>query len=68
MSLPTKYQLDESQMPRVWYNIQADLPVALPPVLHPGTLQPIGPADLAPLYPMDLILQEVSTEREIEIP
>ncbi|MBM3407554.1 MAG: TrpB-like pyridoxal phosphate-dependent enzyme [Betaproteobacteria bacterium] len=68
MSLPTKYQLDESQMPRVWYNIQADLPVALPPVLHPGTLQPIGPADLAPLFPMDLILQEVSTEREIEIP
>ena len=55
-------------MPRFWYNIQADLPVALPPVLHPGTLQPIGPADLAPLFPMDLILQEVSTEREIEIP
>ncbi|MFM8554943.1 MAG: TrpB-like pyridoxal phosphate-dependent enzyme [Betaproteobacteria bacterium] len=68
MTTPTKYQLDEEQMPRAWYNIQADLPVALPPVLHPGTLQPIGPADLAPLFPMDLILQEVSTEREIEIP
>ena len=68
MSIPTKYQLDESRMPRAWYNIQADLPVALPPVLHPGTLQPIGPADLAPLFPMDLILQEVSTERESEIP
>jgi tryptophan synthase beta chain len=68
MTTPTKYQLDEAQMPRAWYNIQADLPVALPPVLHPGTLQPIGPADLAPLFPMDLILQEVSTEREIEIP
>ena len=68
MSAPTKYVLDESRLPRAWYNIQADLPRALPPVLHPGTLQPIGPADLAPLFPMDLILQEVSTEREIEIP
>jgi len=55
-------------MPRYWYNIQADLPVPLPPVLHPGTMQPIGPSDLAPLFPMDLIAQEVSTEREIEIP
>jgi tryptophan synthase beta chain len=68
MSTPTKYLLDETRMPKVWYNIQADLPKPLPPVLHPGTLQPIGPADLAPLFPMDLILQEVSTEREIEIP
>lgn len=68
MSAATKYLLEESQMPRSWYNIQADLPKALPPVLHPGTLQPIGPADLAPLFPMELILQEVSTEREIEIP
>jgi tryptophan synthase beta chain len=64
----SKYLLDESQMPRYWYNIQADLPVPLPPVLHPGTMQPIGPSDLAPLFPMDLIAQEVSTEREIEIP
>ena len=68
MTAVTKYLLEESQMPRSWYNIQADLPKALPPVLHPGTLQPIGPADLAPLFPMELILQEVSTEREIEIP
>ncbi len=68
MNAPTKYVLDESRLPRAWYNIQADLPRALPPVLHPGTLKPIGPADLAPLFPMDLILQEVSTEREIEIP
>ena len=68
MTAVTKYLLEESQMPRSWYNIQADLPRALPPVLHPGTLQPIGPADLAPLFPMELILQEVSTEREIEIP
>ena len=63
-----KYLLDESQIPKAWYNILADLPVPLPPVLHPGTKQPIGPADLAPLFPMDLILQEVSTEREIPIP
>lgn len=68
MSERTKYLLDESQMPKSWYNIQADLPKALPPVLHPGTLQPVGPDDLAPLFPMELILQEVSTEREIEIP
>ncbi len=63
-----KYLLDESQIPKAWYNILADLPVPLPPVIHPGTKQPIGPADLAPLFPMDLILQEVSTEREIPIP
>ena len=68
MSTKTKYLLQESQMPKFWYNIQADLPQPLPPVLHPGTLQPIGPDDLAPLFPMSLILQEVSTEREIEIP
>nr|WP_221302627.1 TrpB-like pyridoxal phosphate-dependent enzyme [Quisquiliibacterium transsilvanicum] len=63
-----KYLLDESRIPRRWYNIQADLPKALPPVLHPGTMQPVGPADLAPLFPMELIMQEVSTEREIDIP
>ena len=68
MSAPTKFLLDESQMPRHWYNIAADLPVPLAPPLHPGTMQPVGPDDLAPLFPMDLILQEVSTEREIEIP
>ena len=64
----TKYVLDEEQIPRAWYNIVADLPVPPPPVLHPGTGQPIGPADLAPLFPMALIAQEVSAEREIEIP
>jgi tryptophan synthase beta chain len=68
MSERTKYLLDESQMPKSWYNIQADLPKALPPVLHPGTMQPVGPDDLAPLFPMELILQEVSTERDIDIP
>jgi tryptophan synthase beta chain len=68
MSTPTKFLLDESRMPRHWYNIMADLPTPPAPPLHPGTLQPVGPDDLAPLFPMELILQEVSTEREIEIP
>ncbi len=68
MSQQTKFLLPEDRIPRSWYNIQADLPKALPPVLHPGTLKPIGPDDLAPLFPMELILQEVSTEREIDIP
>lgn len=63
-----KFVLDESKIPKAWYNIVADLPVPLAPVIHPGTKQPIGPADLAPLFPMDLILQEVSTEREVPIP
>jgi tryptophan synthase beta chain len=63
-----KYLLPEARIPRAWYNIQADLPKPPAPVLHPGTLQPIGPDDLAPLFPMALIMQEVSTEREIEIP
>ncbi len=63
-----KYLLPEDRIPRAWYNIQADLPQPAPPVLHPGTGQPVGPGDLAPLFPMALILQEVSTERSIEIP
>jgi tryptophan synthase beta chain len=64
----TKFVLDEDRIPRSWYNIAADLPVAPSPVLHPATLEPIGPDDLAPLFPMALIGQEVSAEREIEIP
>ncbi|MEY4754273.1 MAG: Tryptophan synthase beta chain, partial [Pseudomonadota bacterium] len=68
MSAQIKYLLSEDQMPRDWYNLAADLPVPLPAVLHPGTLQPVGPGDLAPLFPMTLIQQEVSTERHIEIP
>jgi len=64
----TKILLDESEIPTHWYNIVPDLPVPPPPVLHPGTGQPIGPADLAPLFPMSLILQEVSREGAIEIP
>ena len=64
----TKYQLDEDQIPKSYYNIAADLPEKPEPVLHPGTGQPIGPGDLAPLFPMELIKQVVSTDREIEIP
>jgi tryptophan synthase beta chain len=63
-----RFDLPQSAIPTAWYNIQADLPRPLPAVLHPGTKQPIGPHDLAPLFPMDLILQEVSQERYIEIP
>jgi len=63
-----KFLLNESQIPKAWYNITADLPVPLPAVLHPGTKKPIGPADLEPLFPMELILQEVSQERYIDIP
>lgn len=63
-----KYVMPEDRMPTSWYNIQADLPSPLPPPLHPATGQPIGPADLAALFPMALIMQEVSTERYIEIP
>ena len=63
-----QYNLPQDRIPLAWYNILADLPEPMAPVLHPGTLKPIGPDDLAPLFPMSLILQEVSTEREIEIP
>ena len=63
-----KIQMGEDRIPKGWYNIMADLPVPLPPPLHPGTLQPIGPADLAPLFPMGLIMQEVASDRYIDIP
>ncbi len=68
MSKKTKFLLPEKSIPKAWYNIQADLPQPLPPVIHPGTGEPIGPDDLAPLFPMSLIGQEVSQERWIEIP
>ena len=68
MTETVKYVLDESRLPRRWYNLAADLPAPPPPVLHPGTKQPVGPQDLAPLFPMALIAQEVATEREIDIP
>jgi len=63
-----QYNLPQDRIPRTWYNIVADLPAPPAPPLHPGTLQPVGPDDLVPLFPMALILQEVSAEREIEIP
>ncbi|HXV58171.1 MAG TPA: TrpB-like pyridoxal phosphate-dependent enzyme [Gaiellaceae bacterium] len=64
----TKITLPESAIPERWYNIQADMPNPAQPVLHPGTGQPVGPDDLAPLFPLELILQEVSQEAEIVIP
>ncbi len=63
-----KIFLPESEMPRQWYNIMADMPTPMEPPLHPGTGQPVGPDDLAPIFPMNLIEQEVSTERWIDIP
>src|SRR3972149_7649316 len=68
MADQTKYILEEKALPEQWYNLQADLPKPVPPPLHPGTKQPIGPQDLAPLFPMAIIGQEVSTERYIPIP
>lgn len=64
----TKIILDENEIPKRWYNILPDLPEPLPPVIHPGTKEPIGPQDLAPLFPMELIKQEVSQDRWIKIP
>src|SRR5215212_5943082 len=64
----TKYLLAESELPGRWYNIRADMPSPPQPVLHPGTGEPVGPEDLAPLFPMELILQEVSEEPEVSIP
>ncbi len=66
--MTTKFLLDESEMPTQWYNVIPDLPEPPPPVLHPGTLQPVGPDDLAPLFPMDLIMQEVTTDSYVDIP
>ena len=63
-----KIFLPESELPRQWYNIQADLPTPMEPPLHPGTGQPVGPDDLSPIFPMPLIMQEVSQERFIDIP
>ena len=68
MESPTKFTLTEDQIPTHWYNIIPDLEWPLEPALHPGTHQPAGPDDFAPLFPMALIGQEVSTDRQIEIP
>jgi tryptophan synthase beta chain len=65
---PTKILLDESEIPTAWYNVIPDLPAPPPPVLHPGTHEPVGPDDLAPLFPEALIAQEVTTERWVDIP
>ena len=68
MSERTHFNLDESRIPKAWYNMNADMPVQPQPVLHPGTLQPITPEFLSVLFPMSLIQQEVSKDRWIEIP
>lgn len=68
MSKQRKFTLDEKEIPTHWYNIMADMPNKPLPPLHPGTQQPVGPEDLAPLFPMELIKQEVSTEKWVEIP
>ncbi|MFV0254334.1 MAG: TrpB-like pyridoxal phosphate-dependent enzyme [Beutenbergiaceae bacterium] len=65
---PVKFQLDDSEMPRHWYNVVADLPTPPPPPLHPATKQPVGPDDLSALFPPELIAQEVTGERFVEIP
>jgi tryptophan synthase beta chain len=66
--MPTKYLLREDQLPRHWYNILADLKSPPAPVLHPQTKKPVTPQDLAPLFPMAIIEQEMSTRREVPIP
>ncbi len=68
MSEQVKFTLDETKIPKAWYNLIADLPQPPPPVLHPGTKQPVGPGDLEPLFPMHLIMQEVTGERYVDIP
>src|SRR5437868_14468105 len=68
MSAQHKYLLDESKLPKAWYNINADMPVPPQPVLHPGTLEPVTPDFLSVLFPMSIIMQEISPERYIEIP
>ena len=68
MSDYTKVVLSEDELPTQWYNIVPDLPAPPPPALHPGTREPAGPDDFAPLFPMELIMQEVSQDRYVDIP
>ena len=68
MSNKTRFLLDESDLPKAWYNINADTPIAPAPVLHPVTMEPVTPDFLSVLFPMEIIQQEVSTERYIDIP
>ncbi|MCJ7702582.1 MAG: TrpB-like pyridoxal-phosphate dependent enzyme, partial [Anaerolineales bacterium] len=64
----TKFTLNESDLSKTWYNINADMPTPPHPVLHPGTKEPVTPEFLSVLFPMEIIRQEVSTERYIDIP
>lgn len=68
MSAQVRYQLNENDIPKFWYNINADMPVPPAPVLHPQTMEPVTPDFLGVLFPMELILQEISVERYIQIP
>ena len=68
MSEQTRFDLNQTDLPKQWYNIMADSPVPPQPVLHPGTLQPVTPEFLSVLFPMEIIQQEVSSERFIDIP
>ncbi|HTS02098.1 MAG TPA: TrpB-like pyridoxal-phosphate dependent enzyme, partial [Thermoanaerobaculia bacterium] len=68
MSETGRFLLDESRLPKAWYNINADMPVPPAPVLHPGTMEPVTPDFLTVLFPMSIVMQEVSPERWIEIP
>ncbi len=66
--MKTKILLDEEQIPKKWYNVQADLPSPLDPPLHPVTHKPVGPDDLKAIFPMEIIRQEVTTDRYVDIP
>ena len=68
MSEQTRFQLSENDLPKFWYNINGDSPVPPSPVLNPMTKEPVTPEFLSVLFPMELILQEISTERFIQIP
>src|SRR5450759_4912215 len=68
MSDHTRFQLDQSRLPKAWYNINADMPVPPTPVLHPGTMQPVTPDFLSVLFPMNIVMQEVCQDRWVEIP
>ena len=68
MSDRSRFLLDESRIPKAWYNVNADLPTPPTPVLHPGTMEPVTPEFLSVLFPMNLVMQEVTPERWVEIP
>src|SRR5665647_3783885 len=68
MSEAVRFLLDESRLPKAWYNMNADLPVPRTPVLHPGTMEPVTPDFLSVLFPMNIVMQEVTPERWVEIP